>query len=480
MNPQGWLLDMATYEEEYARAKVNGQEHIFRFWNELSETEQQKLLSQASTIDYNLVRRLFENKDKDFHDPNSKITPPDIFSKYDQGPGRDEALEIGEKTIEEGKVACFTVAGGQASRLGYDGPKGCFPATPITKKPIFQVLAEYILAAEKRYHCELQWYIMTSKSNDAATKASFDKHDYFGLSSNQVFFFTQGMLPAVDENGKIFLKDKDEIFMSPNGTGGIYDAFVKSGSLKRMQQNGIEYLFYVQIDNPLIGFVDPLFLGNHIHNGAQMSTKVVEKTYPEEKVGLVVKKDGKTDMVEYMDLSSEMANERTEDGRLKYNAANIAMHVINTALIEKVQDQDLLPYHIANKKVPFIDENGEPVDPESKNGYKFERLVFDILPLTENSVTFMVRREEEFAPIKNASGKDSPETARKLQIALYKEWLEAAGIDKDIIKNLDTVEVSPLFAYGKEEFVRKVRPDTPTWNEQLKGKKEYVFDEATS
>ncbi|MGM5481402.1 MAG: UTP--glucose-1-phosphate uridylyltransferase [Nanobdellota archaeon] len=471
---------MITYEEEYSKAEDHGQEHIFRFWNELSEEQQKRLLAQASTIDYNLVKELYSKKNEGFHDTTSKIEPPKLFTKEDQGPKRDEALELGEKAIEDGKVACFTVAGGQASRLGYDGPKGCFPATPITKKPIFQVLAEKILSAEKEYHCRLQWYIMTSKSNDAATKAFFDKNDYFGLSSDQVFFFTQGMMPALDENGKILLKDKDEIFMSPDGHGGIYDAFVKSGSIKRMKQHNIKQIFYFQIDNPLIEMFDPLFLGYHIQNNAEFSTKVVEKTDPEEKVGLVVKKDGKTDMVEYIDLSKEMAEERTSDGRLKYNAANIAMHVINTELIEHIQSNNKLSFHIQNKKVPYITEDGVKVTPEEKNGYKFERLVFDILPQTNNSVTYMVKREEEFAPIKNASGKDSPETARQMQIDLYKSWLEAAGIDKEIIKGLDAVEVSPLFASDKEEFVRKVRPDTPTWNEQLQGKNEYVFDEKTS
>ncbi|MFW5866160.1 MAG: UTP--glucose-1-phosphate uridylyltransferase [Nanoarchaeota archaeon] len=462
---------MVEYAQEIRRARQHGQDHIFRFWKELDVAQQKKLLLQAASIDYELIEKQYQQEDKPVQEGH--IEPPVLLSKEDQGKKRDAALDLGEKAIENGELALFTVAGGQASRLGFDGPKGCFKATPVKRKPIFQILAERILAFEKKHHCNFQWYIMTSKANDAYTKAFFYNNEYFGLSADQIFFFSQDMIPAIDRNGKLLLKEKDEIFMNPNGTGGIYDALVTSGSLNRMKRNGIKYLSYFQIDNPLIDFIDPLFLGYHIQERAEMSTKVVEKQYPEEKVGLVVNKDGKTSMIEYFMLPEKMAQEKEVDGKLKYRAANIAMHIINLDFIENISEQDLLSYHKSAKSIPHLDEDGKRVIPESKNGFKFERLVFDVLDQAKHSVTYSVKREEEFAPIKNASGKDSPKSAIRIQNELYRSWLENASIT--VPEMLVDIEISPLYALDRKEFTLKSQGLQSDISRMLEGKRSFYF-----
>ncbi|MGM5480400.1 MAG: UTP--glucose-1-phosphate uridylyltransferase [Nanobdellota archaeon] len=468
-----------TYKTEFQRAKAHHQEHIFQFWNELDDKEQNKLLAQAKSINYAFLEELYKQTVLNTTKSNSSkadIKPPTLHHKYNQDPHLDEIISLGEKAIENGKVAFFTPAGGQASRLGYSMPKGCFPITPITEKCLFAVLAEKILAAEKKYNVQFQWHIMINYQKDKFIKNFFDKHDYFGLSSDQVFFIHQGMLPSVDKNGRILLKEKNEIFLNPNGTGGIYDALVKGNSIKRMKKNNVKYMIYFQIDNPLITILDPLFLGYHINTSAEMSTKVVEKKYPEEKVGLVVQKNSKTSIVEYIELSDEMAHMKNDTGKLTYNAANIAMHIINVNFIERIQERDMLSYYAANKKIPYVNKKGETITPETNNGVKFESFVFDALPKSKDSITYMVPREEEFAPVKNASGKDSPESSKKIQRELYKKWLSIAGIDEEKIKSIENIEVSPLFAVDKEEFIRKITLKKELWEKTIDQNKSILFE----
>ena len=265
------------------------------------------------------------------------------------------------------------------------------------------------------------------------------------------------------------------MFLNPDGHGGIFKAFKQTGVLDILKKKNIEFIMYHQVDNPLISTIDPEFLGTHVASNAQMSTKVVEKSYPEEKVGLVVEYDKKPRIIEYSELSDDLAKQRDDDGRLSLRAGNIAMHIINIETLEEFANNPL-PFHTAFKKIPFVDDTGAIVQPSTPNGYKFEQLVFDVLPQVNKTVTFMVGREDEFAPIKNASGKDSPEESTRIQSDLYKQWMIDAGLEKKQVKQMKSVEVSPLFALNKEDFINKIRLAKECWESDLRDKTEYVFD----
>mgnify|MGYP006292513867 CR=1 FL=1 len=459
------------YENASEQAYLHGQDHIFAYWDDLTTKQKERLLDQAEAIDYQFIKDTF-NKDAQQQPPTEGITPPKTIEK---GNVSERIRQKGRDPLQQGRIAVLIVAGGQGSRLGFDGPKGCYPCTPLTKKSIFQLLAEKVKAAGQRYGATPELYIMTSETNHDDTVAFFKEHDHFGLDQDKVVFFQQRMLPAVDENGHVLLKGKGEIATAPCGTGGTYAALADAGLLDRMERKGITMVNYLQVDNPLAPVADEAFIGQHLLEGAEISTKAVEKTYPEEKVGLLVEKDGKTRMLEYIFLSKKMAERRDEDGKLAYRAGNIAIHLINTSFIRRVNQEADLPHFLAHKKVDHLDRDGTPVNPEKPNAYKFESFIFDALPLAEHAMTMMVPREEEFAPIKNKDGKDSPDSSKNLQIAQAKRWLEAAGITKEAISRVETVETSPLLATDAQAFAQAIENKKDTIEAHLKKvKKAYL------
>jgi UDP-N-acetylglucosamine/UDP-N-acetylgalactosamine diphosphorylase len=360
-------------------------------------------------------------------------------------------------------VAAFLVAGGQGTRLGYSGPKGKFRISPIKEKSLFQLHAEKILAMSRKYRANIPWYIMTSDTNHQETVDFFETCEYFGLNPKDVVFFSQEMIPALDANGRLILDAKDHIFTNPNGHGGSLSALKKSGALEDMRRRGIDLIFYFQVDNVLVKICDPVFLGYHVQNQAHMSTKVVAKTDPYEKVGVLGRMNGRLGVIEYSDLSDEQKEARNPDGSLKFGAGNIAIHVLNVDFVEQENQGGLrLPWHIAHKKIPYLDENGKRIEPKEPNGYKFETFVFDALGDAEKTVILEVKREEEFSPVKNAQGVDSPATARRDMINLFGSWLEKAGvpIPRDSQNNVKgKIEISALFALDEEELIHKIDPD---------------------
>ncbi len=443
-----------------------GQDHIFRWWDELSDTQRKKLIRQISSIDFSLLQKLIANHviEKENSSLRGNIEPPDIIPI----PGNDaqliaasEAKAIGEEALRKGKVAILTVAGGQGTRLGTDGPKGAIAIGPITGKTLFQLHGEKILAIIKRYKTELPWYIMTSEANHKQTKKFFEDKHFFNLKLSDVILFIQGMFPVVDLNGRLIMDAKDHIATSPNGHGGTVLALKKEKVLTNMKKRGIEYVFYFQVDNALINIADPTFIGYHILNHAEMSAKVTAKRSPEEKVGTLVYVDGKLGVIEYSELSQEGLQERNKDGSLKYNAGNLAIHILNVEFVEKLnKDGFVLPYHKALKHVPFLNNSGELVKPEEKNGVKFETFIFDALKRSERSVAMEVVREDEFAPIKNMEGDDSPATARQAMINMFGRWLSEAGVNIPSDKNNNVegvIEISPLYALDSEELQRKIK-----------------------
>lgn len=452
------------------RVREAGQEHVWRYWERLTESSQRRLLQQISAVDFDLLARWHRDYIKKQVSPHSVcLQPAEIITLRHQRAHPDEIREMtarGEAMLRAGKVAAVLAAAGQASRLGFDKPKGAYLIGPISKKSFFQLHAEKLLATCRRYRTRIPWYIMTNERNGGQRRSFLEAHDLFGYPQEDVFFFEQDLVPALDENGKLILDAPDHIFTNPNGHGGTLMALEKSGALADMRRRGIEEIFYFQIDNVLLKMCDPLFLGYHAAAGAEMSAKVCAKRHPHEKVGVIgkVSEGGKSrlQVIEYSDMSAADKEARTADGALKYNAGSIAIHLFKRTFIEReVQDGMKLPWHVAHKQIPYLDESGTLVQPDKPNGYKFETFIFDALGDAQKVVVLEVERREEFSPVKNAGGEDSPETARRDMCELHASWLEQAGVKvpRDGAGNFSArVEISPLFALDAEELKRKITP----------------------
>jgi UDP-N-acetylglucosamine/UDP-N-acetylgalactosamine diphosphorylase len=506
-------------EHLMAAYRAAGQGQVFAHWKSLSPAEREALAAQAAEIDLAEVDRL--NASLVFPKGGAaanlaglapapverlpeKGGPPSPKGSEGHGdPARWAAAKAaGEAALRAGRVAAFTVAGGQGTRLGYDGPKGTFAVTPLKQKPLFQVFAEKIKAAGLRYGKPLHWFIMTSHANHEQTEQFFADHRFFGLDQGRVHFFRQGRMPAVGFDGKILLETKSSLALSPDGHGGSLRALHRSGALDLMAKEGIDTISYFQVDNPIVRCIDPAFIGFHLLAGSEMSSKMVVKAYPEEKVGHFCLQDGKVVVIEYSDMPAAMQQEVAPDGSLKYGAGSIAIHIIDREFARRMAGGDQLsvdggqlsgksapttnnkqpttaggaapslPFHRADKKIGTIDAAGRPVKPEKANGIKFEMFVFDALPFAKNSIVIETARQDDFSPVKNAEGVDSPQTSRDDQLRQFARWLKAAGapVETDATgKPKATIEVSPLFGYDAETFAErwKALPSKPEVKEGL-------------
>ncbi|MDR0901167.1 MAG: UDPGP type 1 family protein, partial [Opitutaceae bacterium] len=395
--------------EAFQRA---GQGQVFAFYSQLDAAAQQRLLADAAEIDLGEIARLSATLLGPAGAPAvdlDGLAPAPYEPLPENGGGAADwarAKTAGEDALRAGRVAAFTVAGGQGTRLGYDGPKGTFPVTPLKQKTLFQVFAEKIRAAGARYGRPIHWFIMTSHANHAATEAFFKARAHFGLDPARVHFFRQGRMPAVDLNGKILLETTGGIAMSPDGHGGSLRALARSGALDLMDREGIDTLSYFQVDNPLVRVIDPAFIGWHLLRGSGMSSKMVPKAYASEKVGHFCVQNGRLIVVEYSDLPKALQEETDPaTGRLRYLAGSIAIHILDTKFIRRVAaggDGLALPFHRADKKIPTVDASGAPVKPEKPNGVKFEMFVFDAVPFAKNALVIETRRADDFSPVKNA------------------------------------------------------------------------------
>ena len=447
-----------------------GQEHLLRFWDHLSEERRTALASQISALDLPLVRSLAERiTESDTGRLPAGLRPPEtvpVPSSQQEHEEYRRACEVGLDVLRRRECAVMLVAGGQATRLGYDAPKGMFPIAPVTGKTLFQTHAEKILALSRKIDVPLRWLIMTSPANDAETRRYFSEHDFFELDPSCVSFFVQGTLPAVDPDGKILLAGKDSLALSPDGHGGSLLALRKSGLLNELAHSGVEVLFYFQVDNPLVSIADPAFLGYHAMRSAEISFKVVEKTDPGEKVGVVAASDQGFRVIEYSDLPEGLAQRRDPDERLTFRAGSVGIHLLNVDFVRRLLDSDTaLPYHVAHKKVTCVDDDGRVVQPDCPNAFKFEKFIFDALAAAHRAMFMEVRRESEFAPVKNADGPDSPETARALLHDEWARWLLHARLVRSADElRARPVEISPLYALDADEFARKTPalPDTLT------------------
>lgn len=440
-----------------------GQGHVFAHFAALAPAAREQLLAEAAEIDLGEIERLNRTLlTKGASGPDLSDLSPAPYERLPENEGSAtdwaKAKLAGEAALRAGRVAAFTVAGGQGTRLGYDGPKGTFPVTPLKQKPLFQVFAEKILAAGKRYGRPLHWFIMTSHQNHVATEAFFATHGHFGLNPARVHFFRQGRMPAVDFSGKILLESKGTIALSPDGHGGSLRALARSGALDLMQREGIDTLSYFQVDNPLVRGIDPTFIGWHVLRGSEMSSKMVPKAYAEEKVGHFCTQRGQLVVVEYSDLPMAMQRETDAAGGLRYLAGSIAIHILDREFIRRMAaggEGVALPFHRADKKIPTIDAAGAAVKPEKANGVKFEMFVFDALPFAKNPVVIETRRADDFSPVKNADGLDSPKTCRDDQLRQFARWLRAGGATFPTDPSglpAAVIEVSPLFGYDEDSF----------------------------
>jgi UDP-N-acetylglucosamine/UDP-N-acetylgalactosamine diphosphorylase len=450
---------MTSLEE---RLRAAGQGHLAEALARLEGEPRDRLRTELEGLDLDLIGRLVgELVAADAPDAVGTIEPPspeDLIPLPRTEAERERerrAREVGEQMLRAGRVAAVLLAGGQGTRLGFDGPKGDYPFAPLSGGTLFAHHAAKIAALRARYG-RLPWYVLTSPQNDAATRAIFRSAGNFGLAPGSVRFVVQGTLPAVDRHsGAILLEGPDRVALSPDGHGGLLSALRTSGALDEMAHEGVETMFTFQVDNPLVRVCRPELLGHHRLAGADMTSVVVRKLGPEEKMGVIARVDGKTAVVEYSDLPEELAQARDEDGELVYWAGSIAVHCIEVAFAAALTEGGLrLPYHRAVKRVSHLDAGGQPVNPDEPNAIKFETFLFDALPAASRTVTVEAAREDEFSPIKNAEGPDSPATARRDLNDLYARWLEAAGVDvpRDAEGRPVDLEIDPRRALDADEL----------------------------
>jgi UDP-N-acetylglucosamine/UDP-N-acetylgalactosamine diphosphorylase len=406
----------------------------------IGPAHQDALEAQLAAIDFAELRSLFQKRNETAAAIRPEaITPIPVLPEH----ATAEERALGEEALQRGEVAALLVAGGQGSRLGFDKPKGMFPVGPLSKATLFQIHAEKVLALSRRHGNPVPLLVMTSPATHDDTVAFFDENRRFGLPEADVVFFQQGVMPALDlATGRLLLEAPGKLFLSPNGHGGTLTALAETGLLPKLAARGVKHVFYFQVDNPLVKVCDPGFLGRHIAAGSEASSKVVFKEHPGEKVGVLAAIDGKCGIVEYSDLPKEMAEAREADGTLRFRAGSPAIHLFSLPFLERVTARDTgLAFHVAKKKVEYYDPRlGRVVKPETENALKFEKFVFDALPMAERWLLAATPRSEEFAPLKNATGSDTIADVHRAMIALHTRWLNEAGIDT----GGHPVEVSPL------------------------------------
>ncbi len=406
-------------EEIKRKVKRYNQEHLLDYYEELNDDAlKEQLWEQLQRIDFELIDNLYRNTTKEIKHDNVKIEPIEYWDKERLGGKYDFYEDIGIEAIKAGKLAAVTMAGGQGTRLGHNGPKGTFDIGLDSNKSLFELLCDGLKEAGKKYGVEVPWFIMTSKENNEQTIEFFKKNKYFGYEKN-IYFFTQGELPMVDTEGKILIGENGLIKEAADGHGGVYESLVKSGMVDKMKELGVEWVFIGGVDNCLVKMVDPVLMGLAIYKGVTGAGKSVVKVSPEEKVGVFCKKNERPNVIEYTEISPEMAEARDAAGELLYGESHILCNLFNISAIERM-GKEPLPYHSAFKKATYIDKDGNKVVPTSPNAYKFEAFLFDAFGDLDDMVILRVKREEEFAPVKNATGIDSPETARELYKKFYK------------------------------------------------------------
>lgn len=399
-----------TYQEALAKCEAAGQAHVLRYYEELSEASKKALLTQIEETDFSVLSSVAH---KDELQKKGKIAPLACLQLPAIEAEKDKYQSIGVDAIRAGKVGAVLLAGGMGTRLGSDDPKGMYNIGLTKDVFIFQRLIENLMDVVKLTDTWIPLYVMTSDKNHDATTAFFAEKNYFGYNKDYVFFFQQEMAPASDYAGKVYMEAKDKMSTSPNGNGGWFSSMAKWGILDKVHEAGVEWLNVFAVDNVLQRIADPLFVGAVIDKDCAVGAKVVKKNAPDEKVGVMCLEDGRPSIVEYYELTDELMNTKDEAGEPAYNFGVILNYLFRVKDLEEIMSRNL-PLHIVEKKIPYMDEAGKLVKPETPNGYKFEQLVLDMIHELSSCLPYEVVREREFAPIKNKTGVDSVESAREL------------------------------------------------------------------
>ena len=434
-----------NYVQTKKTLEANGQGHLLKFWGRLDAKARQLLLRQIATIDFAELNRCIAML------PGKVVAPAKVCAKKAVEPTAPnvaelksvravvDAVRVGGRELAAGRVAVLLVAGGQGSRLGFDGPKGAYPIGPVTNSPLFYFHARKVLAKGRKHGKSLPFYIMTSEANYDATLECFKKNGWFGLDRKDVFFFKQGMWPGVDADGRIILDAPGHVFMSPDGHGGLLAALKRSGALADMKRRGVKSVFFLQVDNPLVNIADEAFIGYHVMQKSEYSLKLCAKRDPYEKVGMPMKFGKTFKMVEYSEMTDEQCTRKGKDGKLYFRFGSPAIHVFDRAFLEREANKPM-PIHLAHKKIAHVDGGGKVVKPSEPNGYKFEKFIFDILPDAKKAAFLAFDQKEEFSPVKNAEGGDSPATCKADMQAKWRRQLKVCGV----LVEGGTIEVDPI------------------------------------
>lgn len=400
-----------TLEQVKEKLAKYGQEHLLKYYDELSEEEKQALLTQIEATDMTVLEACHHREEIA---QKGVITPLAAMQLDEIEAGREEFTAVGLDAIRAGKVGAVLLAGGMGTRLGSDDPKGMYNVGLTKELYIFECLVNNLMDVVKQADAWIHFFVMTSDKNHEATVKFLTEHDFFGYSAEYVHFFKQEMAAATDYNGKIYLEEKGKLSTSPNGNGGWFISLKRSGLLDLVNAEGIQWLNVFAVDNVLQRIADPCFVGATIKKNCVVGAKVVRKSAPDEKVGVMCLEDGRPSIVEYYELTDELMNAKDENGDPAYNFGVILNYLFRVEDLERMMSS--LPLHIVEKKIPYLDENGQLVKPEAPNGYKFENLVLDMIHQLDSCLPFEVVRNHEFAPIKNKTGVDSVESARALLV----------------------------------------------------------------
>jgi UDP-N-acetylglucosamine/UDP-N-acetylgalactosamine diphosphorylase len=423
--------------------------------------ERTRLCDDVAAVDFELLARLSgdEPHSEDWAALAARATPPRALRLDDTHPlfDRHEARQRGIEALAAGKIGVVLVAGGQGTRLGFPHPKGMYPIGPVSGATLFQILIQSVVATARKYGAPVPLYLMTSPATDAETRQYLAQQDRFGLAEGDFHVFCQGTMPAVDAaTGEVLMSQHGRLFRAPDGHGGMLEALERAKLIDDMHARGLRQIFYMQVDNPLVRVCDPTLIGSHLLAESELSTQVLAKQTPQDHVGNVVSIDGHMRIIEYSDLPKDVAKRRAADGSLELWAGNCAVHVFDVAFLDRVLTKcdAVLPYHVARKRVPYIDNAGRLIEPAEPNALKFERFIFDLLPEAERPLAVEIDVAQEFAPVKNPAGDAvfTAEAAQQQMIALYREWLRDAGVE---VADDVAVEVSPLAALAADDLTSR-------------------------
>lgn len=408
------------YEKIREKLIKYNQEQLLVNYENMNNEDKEKLLKEIDSIDYSLMSDLYKNAQKELDFKDEKIESIDCTEKDRMSKEEKEKYDkIGTDKIKSGKLAVVTMAGGQGTRLGHSGPKGTYTLNVGKEMSLFEILCKTLKEAKEKYGVYVHWYIMTSNQNNKETVEFFEKNNYFNYPKEKVTFFIQGELPMVGLDGKLLVDENGFVKLASDGHGGVFESMDKSGVLDQMKNEGIEWVFVGGVDNVLVKMVDNTLIGLAESKNCLAAGKSLIKANAKEKVGVFCKRDGKPSVIEYSEISDELAELEDENGELVYSESHILCNMFNIKRLEMIS-KNKLPYHVAKKKANYMNEKGELITAKEPNAYKFESFIFDAFTSLDSMVIMRVKREEEFAPVKNAEGVDSPETATKLYREFYK------------------------------------------------------------